>query len=350
MRLSLKTKIIFAAVLLLAGNGIAAWIQYQLSGKILNHIRSESAVHGIQLGEVRYRCSGFSAFNALRWQAVEAGLRVQSGSVMRPQGVQMAMRSMEVAWVKLFPAVFEIRANGIRVHSGVVRDALNENDLPPERLEQGKLKFQFQYPFLNAAQARRSAGKLFHQLFDLVREGHSGLMLDFQAVLHLEIRNLPAKVRIVSKHEEGKTWLRMPVTDLLSVSSLMEEELTDSEIRILSQQPVLAPRLLRIRNYARSTSYRAAKKDSRVPKDAYRHVLWSYLLTREFGEQFAAEMTTAHEIGAVIANTSAQHQMDYNNNAIGRKYARLGYEENSILQRLMKDPAVIRYSKDIAAK
>ena len=86
---------------------------------------------------------------------------------------------------------------------------------------------------------------------------------------------------------------------------------------------------------------RARERDGSVPEDAYRHVLWSYLLTQEFDAEFAEKVTDAHEIGSTT-NTEAEHRMDYNNNAVGRRYAAEGVAEPEVLSRVRRDPAVIR--------
>jgi hypothetical protein len=71
-------------------------------------------------------------------------------------------------------------------------------------------------------------------------------------------------------------------------------------------------------------------------------VLWSFLLSKAFGPEFAEQITNAHEIGSVQFNTEADHQMDYNNNKVGRGYAKAGYMEGQILQMVKTDPQVIR--------
>ncbi len=78
-----------------------------------------------------------------------------------------------------------------------------------------------------------------------------------------------------------------------------------------------------------------------MPEDAYRHVLWSFLLTRTYGPEFARRVTDAHEIGDT-GNTEADHRMDYNNNDIGRRYAAEGVQEAELLGRVRTDGRVVR--------
>ena len=117
--------------------------------------------------------------------------------------------------------------------------------------------------------------------------------------------------------------------------------MTDAEIDVLADNPVRVPKLNKIRDHARSVSHKAYGGDPTVPEDAYRHTLWSFTLTNEYGPEFAQTVTDAHEIGATW-NTEADHRMDYNNNKVGRDYAKAGVPESDILKRVLEDPAVIR--------
>ena len=89
--------------------------------------------------------------------------------------------------------------------------------------------------------------------------------------------------------------------------------------------------------------------DPAVPEDAFRHVLWSYLLTREYGVDFSMKVTDAHEEGRT-ENTRDEKLMDINNNRIGRNYAKSGYPETSLLAILMYDPEVITSLGQVAER
>ena len=53
--------------------------------------------------------------------------------------------------------------------------------------------------------------------------------------------------------------------------------------------------------------------------DAFRHAYWNALMTREFGEDFAAAFGTAHE--GVPGNPADREAMDLYNNEVGRRVA-----------------------------
>ena len=106
-----------------------------------------------------------------------------------------------------------------------------------------------------------------------------------------------------------------------------------------------APLIMSITSEARRTARESHARDRSIPEDAYRHVLWSYLLTRAFDEPFAQQVTDAHEI--LPTNTAAERRMDYINNLIGREYARRGVTQNQILYLVHNDPQVVRSPEEV---
>lgn len=55
-------------------------------------------------------------------------------------------------------------------------------------------------------------------------------------------------------------------------------------------------------------------------RDAFRHAYWSALLTKNFGEEWARQFTTAHE-GLPGVNPADREAMDLYNNEVGRQIA-----------------------------
>ena len=124
-------------------------------------------------------------------------------------------------------------------------------------------------------------------------------------------------------------------------------DFTESEIEVVADYPLRAPQLLRIKDKAEDTSEAAAKSNSLVPEDAYRHILWSFLLTKEYGGDFARRVTDAHEVPENDTRALADFTMDIANNAVGRRYAKIGIPENSILTTLMNDSDVVQSVDDV---
>ena len=145
------------------------------------------------------------------------------------------------------------------------------------------------------------------------------------------------------KTPEGYYKIRINPEVLKSIAWLINEELTDAEAALLADSPFRIQDLFSIMATARTESEKYKKNDM-IPEDAYRHVLWSYLLTTNYGPDFAKKVTDAHEEGD-MSNTEAEHEMDYNNNAIGREYALENHKKSEILLRMLNDTRVIRTPK-----
>jgi hypothetical protein len=80
-------------------------------------------------------------------------------------------------------------------------------------------------------------------------------------------------------------------------------------VAIIADYPLQTPLILRITLNAESISREAYECDHSVPQATYRHVLWSYLLTREFGAELAEIITNAHE--ERHCEDSAKQQLDF---------------------------------------
>jgi hypothetical protein len=154
---------------------------------------------------------------------------------------------------------------------------------------------------------------------------------------------------VEQKGEEYR--LVMDKDDLIKIAALLTGQKPNPiDIAVIARNPMKAPLLLRIRDKAATTAQLAAQQDPKIPEDAYRHTLWSYLLAKMYGEQFAKEVTDAHEAYADEEELKKAGRMSWNsasyqdlvNNGVGRQYAAMGYPESSILGRVLTDPAIIR--------
>ncbi|QEG32839.1 DUF6973 domain-containing protein [Bythopirellula goksoeyrii] len=175
----------------------------------------------------------------------------------------------------------------------------------------------------------------------IVSDGTTIWPLEIDGKIICSVKNKPVELRlnVVPKGDENS--LALIEEDVVALSPLFGEKLTQAEVKLISSHPLRASRLLQLKDEAETKSSRSSEKDPSVPQDAYRHILWSYLLKEAYGVEFAEQVGSAHEMGDT-GNTEAEREMDLHNNAIGRKYAEEGIRENEVLQHLMSDPEVRR--------
>lgn len=152
-----------------------------------------------------------------------------------------------------------------------------------------------------------------------------------------------AEVTDKTQGRVSKEYLRSISKDLKK-KGVIDKELTEREINFAARFSKEAPDIAQITQEAKMKSKLAHSRNPKVPEDAYRHVLWAYLLTKKFGSEFARKVTITHEVGPT-GNTQAEKRMDINNNSVGVRYATLGLTEEEVLRRVMVDPAVIRSAK-----
>jgi hypothetical protein len=186
-----------------------------------------------------------------------------------------------------------------------------------------------------------SIKSIAQKIFDIAKKGSTTAEIRFEGKARMLIRGADLELKVLTKRTGGDVRFVLDRADIVRVSERFGDQLTPNEIKLLADNPMKAPMLFTIKDYAETEASRAYGYDNSVPEDPYRHVLWSYLLTKEFGAKFAKEITDAHEEGDT-GNSSQERKQDYNNNAVGSKYAKKGVEEDKILQRVRTDPEVMR--------
>mgnify|MGYP001611659701 CR=1 FL=1 len=155
--------------------------------------------------------------------------------------------------------------------------------------------------------------------------------------------------RIYIEREGAENILVMDKGDVKGLCRMMGEEVWNEEVDVAYRWPARVPRLIQIRDYARTRAHEVSAQRSDVPEKAYRHVLWSYLLTGKYGAAFAKEATSAHELyqepeeRVFNIEPVASHQMDMANDGVGARYAESGYPEDGLAEHMINDPEVIFY-------
>ncbi|MBE2216053.1 MAG: hypothetical protein IAE82_19425 [Opitutaceae bacterium] len=189
---------------------------------------------------------------------------------------------------------------------------------------------------------RESIRRIEVQARKLVSTGAMDLPARVRGRARFLVRRQWFEATVYSETDGKATRIRFDREDVKRVSAGYRQPLTESEIDLVSQYPTLAPVLLLISDQAKREAAARRQADRSFPEDAFRHVYWSYLLTREFGAEFAQVVTDAHEIGATYEKGEANLRMDLANNAVGRDYALAGVAEGDVVRRVLEDVRVVR--------
>jgi len=345
---------VFLAAVLAAGLYFSSGMLLEsVSHKALNYLAAQGEEYGLQLKNPHFQKVGLSSPDTVTWSGVSAKVRMKRSVFFSPkQDIALDFDKVSLSLEDFRNRTFHLDVQGISI-AAENKDDSSADDTPAtqNQIEGKKFTMQFPLDFLRPKKAALQIRYILDEMGDLLQKGRCALSLYFSGSIAFPIKNRSFTARISIQREEGKSFIIMNELDLIAISQEFElkRPLTEEEVKILSRNPFRARRLLQIRNYARSTSKRAHKKNRFVPKDAYRHVLWSYLLTKEYGEEFAKKVTDAHEKG-LTGNTEEERLMDINNNTVGRRYALRGLQKSMILKLVMIDPDVIRSPEQVGRK
>lgn len=331
------------ALLIVGGIMIVDYALKIASNKALEYLATEGTSRGIKVDFARFADVGLSGLRAVRWNDFVTVINAPRYIGLSPgEDVVLSIREINLDIARLLQGVAAITADdiGVRVErSPAPAESINAQI---EGIDQGRLTVELP---LDYADKLNSIAEMPKKALQFLQEGKAQVPFDFRAKSTFKIGGAVVGAAITTKKEGGYYFLVMSPDDLRKIAASLQVDLTEEEIRLISLHPLLAPVIFKLTNYARTQSEAAYAKDATVPEDAYRHVLWSFLLTKEFGPEFARQVTDAHEVGAVKYNAEADHRMDYNNNEVGRNYAKKGYAEGLILQMVRTDPQVIRVSQ-----
>ncbi len=164
--------------------------------------------------------------------------------------------------------------------------------------------------------------------------------LELSGDVQLGIDGKEVALGLTTKQYADSVSLRFNKDDIFRASKEFELELTEKEAEIIAHYPSKVPVMLRITREAKHKSYDLKRKNPSFPEDAFRHIYWSYHLTRALGPKLAKEITDAHETAP--GNTQKERLMDYHNNEVGRDLANKDYSDEELMEIVMKSKEIIR--------
>lgn len=189
--------------------------------------------------------------------------------------------------------------------------------------------------------------EIFRRLDELFLENTLVGNVEFygQAIIRIDDLRVPAE--LYTERQGDNFHLRFRQHDIEALATAAEVALSTEQIEIVSLFPLRVPTLIQITRQSRSLSRRHYPRHAWL-QDALRHVAWSFLLTREFGPEFAKEVTDAQE--AKPGNTANERAMDFHNNAVGRRFASDGTQLADLPGLVGSDPNVIRHPDEAGSR
>jgi len=251
----------------------------------------------------------------------------------------------------LNPALL-IKIDGLSVVPGSNKIfMLSYRDIGGARIEIDELRFRIRLGSLKPEYIYRQLTDAAKATVSLLEEGRAALPVDLKGTISFTYKNRlsETKLRVLTEKEGRESILIAYRDDIINLCNMMDASLHNEEIAVIYRYPMRLLKLIKIRDYAWEMARNKHEAKYGFPEKAYKHILWSCILTKNYGERFAEELTTAHEARADQGEPQSGAEfelnkwMDLNNNSVGRRYALSGYTENGIEDRMFKDPEVILY-------
>jgi len=230
-----------------------------------------------------------------------------------------------------------VQATGLEVR-------LDPIDRPPQLPFDRFSKARVAIGDLPLGDPRQAANAIREKLKALFSENHATGEVEFSGEVILEVDGA-AQIAKLYTERMGQTFkLRFREEDIRAITQAKGMGLEPEQVEIVSLYPLRAPLILSLTDEARALAIRHAPDDVWL-QDAMRHVIWSFLLTRNFGSEFATKVTDAQELRP--GNTPNERAMDFHNNAIGRRFISENVSLNSLPRRVRSDTDVIRHPDEV---
>jgi hypothetical protein len=325
----------------------------EVSERLITYLSNHVNIPNLSYARPLFKKVRITSYNALTWYGISLSARIVRDEVKNVnEDVSAKIKQLTVTVKDLAQPTFIISMKGITATAVARRWGVTDlSKGPPDSIEGGDISFPIKLRAVKLYELIKQIREISEELKNFSKTGVTKIPIQFSAEEIFEVKGMSFSIRVYVIQEGDEYRLIIDEKSLKKIAASMAGlSLTEGDLRLLSRNPIRAPQLLRIRNSALSTVDALRKDFPYIPVDAYRHVLWSYLLAKAYGKEFAKDCGDAHETEADEedlmhmggSEPDAASYQDFNNDAIGREYAVNGYEESSILHRVLTDSDVIR--------
>jgi hypothetical protein len=325
-----------------------SWLLERATRSQLPRVEAFASRGRIAIGEISFESASLVLWPpGAEWRGFSGSARILASGKRPAKVLPASAKIVTVSIGSWSPLTADVRIEGLELGAGLDPDLAGE-ELPFNAVESGVEveRVTDGYAELSGMPVNTDPTGTFAELADSLREllttGATALDLRLGARVHLRVRGVQLSGRLVTERTGDRSVLRLNRDDVEEMASRYERPLTGAEKTVLAEYPLRAVALLRIKEYSERLAAALARNDpANYGEDFSRHVIWSYWLSRVFGESFAERVTDAHEEGDT-GNTAAEEAQDLANNAVGRRYAMTGMSESQVLKTIRTDPSIVR--------
>lgn len=309
-----------------------------LARAALPKVQARLAALGIVLGEVSYARLRVSPWlTRLRLSDLSARLDLNPRNQVELR-TQLDLATLEVRLGNPFGWRGSVRATGREFR-------LHPSDLPRQLPFDRFANFDVTIGDLPLGDPRQAATAIRDKLMALFLENQATGEVAFSAEVIVVVDDVERVARLYTERSGGSFSLRFRADDIRALAQAKDLGLVAEQIEIVAHYPLRAPALLLLTDQARALSMQYAPADAWL-RDAMRHVIWSFLLARTFGPDFATTVTDAQELRP--GNTPDERAMDFHNNAVGRRLVAENVPLAAVPERVRSDPDIIRHPDEVA--
>ena len=218
------------------------------------------------------------------------------------------------------------------------------SDLPRSLPFERFVNAQFEVRNLPLTRPRQAVQRIRTKAEELFLENKAVGDVQFSGEVQLTVDEVEMTARLYSEQEGDRFRLRFSERDIWMISDARGMDLVAEQVAIVADYPIRAPVIMVITNRALDLAKLHEPNDKWL-LDAHRHVTWSYLLTKQFGPEFALKVTDAQEMKP--GNTADERAMDYHNNAMGRKLFAKGVALAALPLQIREHSNIIRHPNEV---
>jgi len=340
-------KLLFYFLLFIVLAGVAFYfssgiILHKASQFIIDEAISVCADNEVKIAAVAFQKVAFSSLNAVTWNGINfvGGVSKESAFGM-DQEFSIHIDKVTITVENIFERMFSVKVSGASAISSKYKASSLDSSEDSDEFDENEFKVQLQLTSLKPRDIVYQFRGFSSVLGNFFKNGRTKFPVEFSGKVKLVNKKRVFKVRVMIQREGEEYVMVMDKQDLEDLCKVIQQPLNDHEITVFSRNPLRVPRLLKIRDYVYAASSKKHREKPSIQEDPYRHILWSFLLTRAFGEDFAKELSMAHEGAPDSATEKGTERMqDIVNDRVGRRYASSGYSESAIEDLMMADPEV----------
>lgn len=337
VRLAVGIPAVVILLLVFIGLNIQPQIDHQIQDWVKSSKGRKLELSSVEYGRLRF-VSGGITFN----QVHVRGLVRYDYPYFQPRHFQIEIPILRIYFSFDFRQGLGlgIYVYGLEARGGTLLPGVREN---ARRLESiSELNFKTKFPIrLMPWKWKQSVLSWARQLKQWVFNGAHMVDVNMSGNAVFTADGLTTKVYFSSsKERNGSTYLEGDVQGLRKIAHILEPKFTEEDVRIASKNLLKTPQLLHVRTLAEEKAEALYQPGSGISYDTFRHIFWSYLLTKTFSANFALRVTDAHEAHD-SGNTKEESEKDLRNNALGIEYAQRKLSEQEVARMILDDPRVL---------